>query len=1504
MSLRPDVSRNVYDALPLSHPQKRIWYLEKIFPDTSLSNIGGPVRIKGQVNFQWLEKAIGHFVASHDGIRLQLEESDGEARQYVAEYTHRPLELFDFSLEPDPEAAFWDWINQEAAAPFKLTHSPLYCFALFRISADDCGYLFKCHHIICDGWSTQIMTSQIANHYTSLAQGGMASEGTEQLPSYLHYLNDEQAYLQSERFERNKLYWSRKFSALPEGLAATDSFQTEGRRTTIELDRQLSLRIRAVADQAGVSLNTFFILVYFTYRYKRTHQNDLVVGTPVLNRSGKREKAMFGMFTSTMPFRFLLNPETSVAESLVQLQRELIDNYFHQRYPYDLLVRDLDLKKKGYDQLYHACVNYYNTRLTTSMNGAPVENVEFYNGHQAYELQWVIKDWSDTGALTLDLDYRMDVYAEEKIHDMAEELLALMDGMLASPDASIGSLSLLSEQEKHRQLTELNDTAAEYPRDKSVVQLFEEQVRLTPERIAAQHDAGALTYRELNEAANRLSHRLLRNGVGKETTVAIWTHHSAETVIAIWGVLKAGGAYVPIDPAYPEERIRYMLEDSGAKLVLTNVDGIEGQFPVPFLDVRAASSYADKRFNPEVRLDPGDLAYIIYTSGSTGQPKGAMIEHRGLTNYIWWAKLMYAKEDPAVFPLYSSLAFDLTVTSIFTPLICGGMILVYRDTGEEFIVYRILRDNRCTVVKLTPAHLSLLQNIDYRHSSVRRFIVGGEDLKTSLARNIYDNWGGQIDVLNEYGPTETVVGCMIHRFDPNEDRRASVPIGIPAHNVMIYLLDPYLNPVPDGTLGEMYISGDGVARGYRNRTDLTNERFVDNPFLPGKRMYRTGDLAKRLRNGKIEYAGRTDHQVKIRGHRIELAEIEKTLLQDARVRDAVVIDREHPDQSKYLCAYIVTTGLLEHAELRQSLSSQLPSYMVPSYFVPMDEIPLSVNGKVNRKLLPEPEAVSNSHIPLQEGRNDAEHALLHVLGELLGIRPIGIRDNFYHLGGDSIKAIQVASRLNGMGYGMKVKEILGSPVIEEMAGFMKPLSEGMRYSQTQAEGSISPWPIASWFLRQNFQERGHYHQSVLLAFKQEATIAELEHVLQKLVEHHDSLRIAYVPDRNSFHYANDPDHKVQVSFLSLTDCSDEEQAVGMARIAEAVKGAFDLQEGRLLQGCLFDLGASGKRLLLAAHHLAVDGVTWRILLEDLAMGLQQLRAGKPVKLQDKTASVQAWSEQLHQYRLPDEERSYWRSVASGLRTIPSDIEDGRDDMESARTVSFELTEEETGRLLRDAHSAYGTKPMDVFIAALGQSLFEQFKQDQVGIELEGHGREPLGDSVDITRTAGWFTSLYPLKLMNTSSSLPAWIKAVKEQLRQVPSNGIGFGLLQQRGDIPVEYGADKLVRFNFMGDFDSEFRNEWFHLAEESSGAESGRRNALTALIDIHAIVVRSKLRVSATYSANRFLSSTVESWMQAYRNRLAAVVAHCCEKEAAEYTPSDFDTIKLSQDELDSLLM
>lgn len=604
---------------------------------------------------------------------------------------------------------------------------------------------------------------------------------------------------------------------------------------------------------------------------------------------------------------------------MVYVNEELKKCYFNQKYPYNLLVQNLELKKNGYDSLFNVCVNYYNTKLDSELNGYPIENVEFYNGNQIYSLQMVIKDWSDTGSLTLDFDYKINDYSNEDIEYIYNQLLNITYQIITDPFQKVRDLSLLSDDEKKKLLYEFNNTYNAYPKNKMIYELFEEQAEKTPHKAAISFNHTEFTYNELNEKANQFARCLVEKGVEEETIVGLLTTHSIETVISILAILKAGGAYLPIDPGYPDDRISYMLEDSDCKILLANLELHENvRFDGEIIDIRKEGLYSGDASNLDVRNKANSLAYVIYTSGSTGKPKGTMIEHQGLVNYIWWAKKMYVNTNDEVFPLYSSLAFDLTVTSVFTPLISGNQIIVYDENSdeEEYILYRIMKDNKATVIKLTPSHLSLLKHTNIRNSSVKRFVVGGEDLKVSLAKDIYTKFEGNIEILNEYGPTETVVGCMIHKYDYESDTRVSVPIGVPADNVHIYILDKNLNTVPVNTVGEMYISGDGVARGYINRPELTQEKFIDNPFITGMRMYKTGDVSRFLNNGKIEYVGRADQQAKIRGYRIELGEIENYLLNHEAVKDALVIDLEDQFKGRYLCAYLVKKLEIKTQELK------------------------------------------------------------------------------------------------------------------------------------------------------------------------------------------------------------------------------------------------------------------------------------------------------------------------------------------------------------------------------------------------------------------------------------------------------------------------------------------------------------------------------------------------------------------------------------------------------------
>ncbi|TYP72401.1 non-ribosomal peptide synthetase [Paenibacillus methanolicus] len=1493
---------------PLTHPQRRIWVIEQIFPGMPLHNIGGPVRMKGSIDLDVLEASILAFIRRHDALRIRIGEADGQPYQTFGDAEPLMIGRRDFSGSPDPEGAFRRWVDEQAGKPFRLSdESPLYEFTLYRIGEDDSGYLFRCHHIIADGWSNAILTKQIADDYALLAAGGPIPEG-EGASSYVDYIRQEQHYLNSPRMARNKRFWNEKFAlhSAP-GNTGYRYAPTDGRRMTVDFQPDLALLMKTFAAQANASLNAYFVMLYALYLYRTTGQTAITIGTPVANRSGKQEKSIFGMFTSTMPLRLQIDETAKPSELLADIQRELTACYYHQRYPYDLLLRDLDDAHGGGGQLFDTCINYYNTKLASSINHASIENVEFYSGHQWYALQLVIKEWSEDGGLTLDADYKLSEHDEDGIRRMLALIRTINEHILTGAKTAVSQLELLTEEERNRQLIAFNDTAVDYPRDRTVCDLFAEEAERGPHRIALQDGEAAMTYRELDDRSGRLAGVLIGKGVRRESIVGLLVRHSAEAVVAILAVMKTGGAYLPIDPDYPFDRIGYMLGDSGAALLLTD-DGTHAaaaRYGTQRINLQDPGLYEDSR---EAALalpsaKPDQLAYVIYTSGSTGRPKGAMIEHRGLTNYIWWAKQMYTRGRGEVFPLYTSLAFDLTVTSIFTPLVSGGTIRVYRSDDGEFSLFRILRDNEATVVKLTPAHLSLLKDTDYRDSSVKTFIVGGEDLKTSLAQAITNRFGGEIDIYNEYGPTETVVGCMIHKFDPDEDGRASVPIGVPGHNVQLYVLDERMRPVPPGMLGELFVSGDGVARGYLNREELTRERFADNPFKSGARMYRTGDLARFLPSGKLEYGGRIDHQVKIRGHRVELPEVEACLMNMNGMRECVVIDLEQEGQGRYLCAYYVADRTWTDRELASQMSNTLPDYMVPTSYVRLDHIPLNVNGKVDRPRLPEPERRSvKGDYNAPDTR--AEKLLAHTLESVLGFSPIGMGDNFYHLGGDSIKAIQTASRLSQAGGSIKVKDMLANPIIGDMARAVQIRAERDARRNEPGTGELAPTPILAWFMNRELAQPHHDHQSVLLRLKQPLSNREIGLIMRALIGHHDALRLNLRRGTRTWHYTDraESDSGFAVKGYDLSSLSGQERQDKLAELGERFKSEFDLYEGLLFKACLFDLGEDGPHLLLAAHHAVVDGVSWRILLEDFALAAEAVRQGKEILFPPTTDSYQRHALRLMEQTEADEaELAYWRKATDLATAWPEDRDFGEDVWGSSHTETIRLSETDTNALVGGANLAYGTQPIELMAAALAEALGAAFPATEPVVELEGHGRLDAGEDADVGRTVGWFTTLYPV-LLPRGGDIAARIKAAKETLRRVPRGGIGFGVLAEHRNAFPAYRGLKPVRFNYLGEFGRELDNEWFAYSDLPTGAESGPANALSFRLEWNAMIIGGRLQVGITYSRNLYADETIERLAAHYADALRTILRHCADKEESEFTPSDFETAALSQADLDHL--
>lgn len=1488
---------------PLTHPQKRIWYTEKIYPDTSLNQIMGSVTISGRIDFGLLERSIHDVVRSHEGLHLRITESDGQPVQWVMPYEIYPLPFVDFSTHDNPDASYNDWIDRLERTPVGSNRGRLFDFPMFSLSDQVNGFLIRMHHIVSDGWSSNLIIEQISETYRNRIEGHPID--LEANPSYLDYLSQEMKYLESGRFAKNKRFWNDKFADFPVRPAGYPLLNLKGSRRTYSWDEGLSSRIKALTALSDCSLNTFFVFLHLLYVFKTSGERDRVIGTPVLNRSGAKQKAMVGMFTSTMPFRYTLDEEASALEALISIDESLKECYYNQKYPYDLLLQDLELNKKGGEALINESVNYYNTKVITKWGNDSVKVVENYCGSQTYSFQMAIKDWSDSGALTLEMDYKIQDYSAAQIDERAQRVKYLAEQIVNCPDRKLGEFDLLLDEERNWRLERFNDTSSPYPNNKTISRLFEEQVDRTPDREALSLRNETLTYRELNERANQLAHYLLAGGIGLHSVVGLYTRHSIESVIGMLAILKAGGAYLPIDTAYPADRIAYMLQDSGCNLVLVNEKFCERiDYQGAIIDLHDKGIDTHKSDNPsDLNADAHDLAYIIYTSGSTGKPKGVMIEHRSLVNYIWWAKNVYVKEEIEVFPLYSSLAFDLTVTSIFTPLISGGLIIVYPDDEEEYVLHRIMNDNRVTVIKLTPSHLSLLKEREFPASSVTKFIIGGEDLRTSLAERITRNFGGKIELYNEYGPTETTVGCMIHRYDPDTDKEMSVPIGIPGANVQLYILDQYMTHVHGDILGELYVSGDGVARGYRNRIELTGERFIPNPFVPGTKMYRTGDLARWSADGLLQYAGRVDQQVKIRGYRIELGEIERCLLLHNAVREAIVIDRESKSQSQYLCAYFVLARGVSSIELREHLQRHVPEYMIPAHYVPLTEIPLNVSGKVNRGLLPEPDVFPTLEEKTFSKLTDKEETLTAILGELLLTDSIHSQDHFYRIGGDSITAIQLASRLKSAGYMIRVTDILSHPIIGNMAAYMVKENVANIVDLKPCKGEIAPTPIVNWFFSHHFHKPGHYTQSMLLNISGTLNLSLLGQALSELVEHHDSLRINVHSDTGQLFY--NPDVKSRgVEIFDLAHLSSSDQEIAMSRLGYSVKSAFDIHKDCLLRGYVFDLGKQGRRLLLTAHHLVVDGVSWRIMLEDLAKLLGSEMPNRS-SLPSRTSSYQEWAIELGRHS-PElvEELPYWNEVIARGTLNPVDTETTLGAGGDIAETVVRLTEDETRYLLTQARSAYGTEPQELMISALALAFFETFKREEIVIELEGHGRDSLSGNLDLTRTVGWFTSLYPVRLTRISHELSSQIKSIKEQLRRTPRKGIGYGILLRVQHLLEDTGSNGRVRFNYLGHFDATFDNPYFSLAGEDSGADSWESNQNTSPLVVNAWVVDRCLKVIFAFDRQSYGQSSVDAVTFKFSEHLKRILEHCRQKEDTEFTPSDFETISISQLQLDGLYL
>jgi len=1515
-------------APPLSFAQQRLWFLDQLQPDSPFYNLPTTWRLTGTLSLPAMAQCLNEIVRRHQVLRTTFATVKGRPFQSIAPTLSLSLPVVDLRelAKPECETHVRQLAMENARRLFDLARDPLLRATLLRLDEKTHVLLLNMHHIVSDGWSQGVFVRELMALYRAFVDDQPSP--LPELPiQYADFAAWQREWLQGEVLDRQLSYWKQQLGGpLPTLELPTDHPRPPirtpwGAQQSLAFSPSLTEALQALSRQEGCTLFMTLLAAFNTLLYRYTAQADILVGSPIANRNRVEVEPLIGFFVNTLTLRTDLSGNPTFRQLLARVRETTLDAYTHQDLPFEKLVEALQPERDlSRPPLFQVMFILQNAPLPSlELPGLTLRSMQVDNGTAKFDLTLSMVETEE--GLAGSWEYNTDLFDDSTVNRMAGHFQTLLESIVADPERRIGDLPILTKAERHQLLVEWNDTATQFPQHNCLHELFEAQAERTPDAVAVVFEGQHLTYGELNRRANQLAHFLRALGVQPETRAGICAERSLAMVIGLYGILKAGGAYVPLDPAYPQERLAFMLHDTQVLVILTQERLLE-RLPehgtqIICLDTawETIARKSDENMIHEVK--PDHLAYIIYTSGSTGKPKGAMNTHRGICNRLLWMQDTYQLGHADRVMQKTPFSFDVSVWEFFWPLLAGACLVVAQPEGHKNSAYLVktIVEQYITTMHFVPSMLQVF--VEERQveacQSLKRVICSGEALPFDLQERFFARLGAELH--NLYGPTEAAVDVTSWACQ-RASRRQTVPIGHPIANLQIYLLDRALNPSPAGVPGELYIGGVGLARGYFDRPALTAEKFIPCPFSqePGARLYRTGDLAHYLPDGAIEFLGRVDHQVKIRGFRIELGEIEAALTQYPAVRETVVLAREDTPGRKQLVAYVVASQEQGPtvSKMHRFLRQKLPDYMVPSAFVTLEALPLTPNGKVDRKALPategiRPELAEAFVVP----RTPTEKVLAGIWADILGLERIGIHDNFFELGGDSILSIQIVARANQAGLRFTPRQIFEHQTIAEMAAVAETTPE-IQAEQGLVTGKVPLTPIQRWFFDQALADPHHFNQAMLLEVRQPLKTPLLDKALQQLLLHHDGLRLRFEYKASGWQQINaGSDGTVPFTCIDLSALQEVAQSAAIEREATRLQASLNLSAGPLMRVALFDLGEQRPgRLLIVIHHLAVDGVSWRILLEDLETAYRQLSRGEAITLPPKTTSFKQWAERLVAHARSEkvkQELDKWLVKPSQtIPPLPVDHPGGDNTAASTQTMSVASSVEETQALLREVPRAYRTQINDVLLTALAQAFAQWTGQDALLVDLEGHGREDIFDEINLSRTVGWFTSVFPVRLDLEEAQEPKKaLKLVKEQLHRIPHRGINYGVLRylsesaQLWDLPQSE-----VIFNYLGQLDQVLpESSAFELAPESKGPHQSPRGKRRYLLEINGSIKGGQLQLDWTYSENVHRRSTIERLAQEFVKRLRAIIAHCQSPEAGGYTPSDFPDVELTQEKLDKAL-
>jgi len=1357
------MQKKLYD---LTNPQKLIWFTEEFYKGSPIENITGTVIISEKVNFALLEKAINKFVEKNDSFRLKFVIQNQKVQQYVDSYTEFPVEIVDVPSDVDLK----NLEKHISTTVFNVLDSFLYVYKMVRFPDGHGGFIINMHHLISDAWSAGLGGSEIINIYTRL----LKNESIEDInyPSYVDYINSEQSYIKSDKFYKDKAFWNNAFETIPETASIPSStsieqkdFMANSQRKQFTLCKNFINIISEFCKTSKFSIFNFFMSVFSIYIGRVSALDEFVIGTPILNRSNIKDKRTSGMFINTVPVKISLKDDIKFVDLASSLSSNLFNIFKHQKYSYLSLLEDLRHKDNKIPNLYNFLMSYQNIRSTAQSSETPFDIQWVPNEYISEDIDIHIYDMNDTGNINIAYDYKTSKYNEQDIIEIHERILNIINQILENNEILIKDLEIVTPEEKTELLHKYDNMLADYPTDKTVHQIFEEQVEKTPDNIAVVFEDKKLTYKELNEKANSLAHYLRDIGVNRNDIVALRVDKSIEMIVSILAIMKAGGCYLPINLSYPQDRVSFMLSDSKAKFLLCDEktsNDIDVDIQNIFIDLKNTEIYSKNTANPTPINTPTDLIYIIYTSGSTGTPKGAMLMHKNVVRLMKNDKFLFDFDDKDAWTMFHSVSFDFSVWEMYGALLYGGKLVVVSDyvAKDPNLFLQLMDKENVTVLNQTPTYFYNLLNCEVKNPhpnlKIRYIIFGGEALKPTLIID-WHRLHPKTKLINMYGITETTVHVTFKELSATDLQSAVSNIGVPIPTLKILLLDKNLKLVPPGVPGEICVCGDGVFKGYLNRPDLNKLKLTPNPYNHNEIMYRSADSAFINADNVLEYIGRIDTQVKIRGFRVELGEIEEKILNFPGIKSCIVITQKNNTMHDLLYAYFISDEDIDINKLRNSLQKDLPAYMIPQHFLRLSKWPYNSNGKIDKKALPLAEA--NETKRFVAPRNDFDLQVVNIIKKLFCCKEISLTDSFFELGGDSLTAINLCALIQEkFNIQLFVKDILENPIISDLADI---ISDRIN---TSSDIVIKPakkqdfYPLSSAQKRIYLASSMSGENSILynipggIILDKMPDLQKLENCFKSLIERHEALRSYFeVVENDIVQKVHDSiDFKLEVPKKAISYENLNKTFIDFVK-------PFDLSKAPLFRTELIKLDNEKIALFLDMHHIISDGTSLAIFIDELCKLYNDQTLDK-INISYKDFAV--WeNDKLNSGALKTAEDFWVNQFNDELPVLNLPTNYPRPDVQSFEgdRIHFNINPEITSKI-HSISKTLGVTPYMLLLSTYYILLKKYASQDDIIIGSPVVGR----DIADIYNTIGMFVNTLPLRAtVNSKLSAKEFIEAVK-----------------------------------------------------------------------------------------------------------------------------------------------